>query len=217
MEMRAFRRAVDDSFHYEEFHCEEFISGIGPMETAFSLTSRLSRGTSDLRAVLHFGIAGAYHRPHAAGAGILDICLATEEIFADMGICHGDGIEHFAASELGARNCFSLNRGLLQEAAGLLAAENITARQGRFLTVSCVSGTRKRGDMLAEMFDGLCENMEGAAVARVCEAFALPCLELRCISNFVEDRNSDNWRLKEACRRAGATAALLAQTLNPEP
>ena len=64
--------------------------------------------------------------------------------------------------------------------------------------------------MLAEQFQGLCENMEGAAVARVCAGFNLPCLELRCISNFVEDRNTGHWKMKEACRRAGTIAARVA-------
>ena len=214
MEMRAFRKAVSDSLSWEPL-----IAGIGPVETAFSLTSRLERGRSGLQGVLHFGVAGAYLGSGGASADMLDICLAKEEVFADMGICYLDGIEHFSAPELGVRNRFSLDQKLLQDAATLLAKKKIGFHQGRFLTVSCVSGTRKRGDMLADQFDGLCENMEGAAVARVCDAYLLPCLEIRCISNFVEDRDTGRWRLKEACTKAGATAALVAghlmETQNP--
>ena len=212
MEMRAFRKAVAGSLSWEPL-----ISGIGPVETAFSLTSRLERGRSGLRAVLHFGVAGAYLLPGGRGADMLDICLAQEEVLADLGICYPDRIDHFTAPELGIRNHFSLDRKLLRHAATLLANEKIGFHQGRFLTVSCVSGTRKRGDMLAARFDGLCENMEGAAVARVCDAFLLPCLEIRCISNFVEDRDSGRWRLKEACIKAGATAALVAEHLMKTP
>ncbi|HHD57379.1 MAG TPA: futalosine hydrolase [Desulfobulbaceae bacterium] len=208
MEMRAFRKAVSGSLPWEPL-----VSGIGPVETAFSLTSRLERGRSGVRGVLHFGIAGAYHGSGGNGAEILDICLAEEEILADLGICCSGRIEHFSAPELGACNRFSLDRKLLQDAATLLKKKKIAFHQGRFLTVSCVSGTRKRGDMLADQFDGLCENMEGAAVARVCRAFRLPCLEIRCISNFVEDRDTGRWRLKEACNKAGETAALVADHL----
>ncbi len=208
MEMRAFRKAVSGSLSWEPL-----ISGIGPVETAFSLTSRLERGRSGLQGVLTFGIAGAYHGTGGNGADMLDICLASEEILADMGICYSNGIEHFSAPELGVRNRFSLDQKLLQDAATLLARKRIPFHRGRFLTVSCVSGTRKRGDMLADQFDGLCENMEGAAVARVCQAFRLPCLEIRCISNFVEDRDTGRWQLKEACTKAGTTAALVADHL----
>jgi futalosine hydrolase len=68
--------------------------------------------------------------------------------------------------------------------------------------------------MLAARFGGLCENMEGAAVARVCAAFDLPCLELRSISNRVEDRDTGRWRLKEACAKAGAAVARVLEHLD---
>ncbi|MCI5143631.1 MAG: hypothetical protein D3909_18280, partial [Candidatus Electrothrix sp. ATG1] len=77
-------------------------------------------------------------------------------------------------------------------------------------TVSCASGTQHRGDQLGRQFCGLCENMEGAAVVRVCEEFTLPCLEVRCISNMVEDRDREKWRLREACGKAGRAAAVIA-------
>ncbi len=212
MEMRAFSKNCVDAHFFELL-----VTGVGPVETTFTLTSRLARGAEMVQGVLHFGVAGAYHLDEC-GAGMLDICLAEEEIFADMGICYQDRVEHFSAPELGVNSSFLLDAGLLKQATALFAKKNIAFNKGKFLTVNCVSGTRKRGDMLARQFQGLCENMEGAAVARVCAALALPCLELRCISNFVEDRDTGNWRLKEACHLAGQTAALVAghlvETLN---
>jgi futalosine hydrolase len=63
--------------------------------------------------------------------------------------------------------------------------------------------------MLAARFNGLCENMEGAAVARVCAEFSLPVLELRAISNLVQDRDLSRWQMAAACGRAAAAAALI--------
>jgi futalosine hydrolase len=76
-----------------------------------------------------------------------------------------------------------------------------------------VSGTEQRGNILGVEFQGLCENMEGAGVARVCDQFAVPVLEVRCISNLVEDRNTDNWQLRQACTKAGQAAAVIIKTL----
>lgn len=214
MEMQAFTRACAGKPFFELL-----VTGIGPVETTLALSSRFCGGTETLQGVLNFGVAGAYPLVEH-GAGMLDICLAQEEIFADMGICYRDRIEHFLAPELGVKNSFLLDTGLLEKSAAFLEKENIACRRGRFLTVNCVSGTGERGNMLAQQFKGLCENMEGAAVARVCEAFRLPCLEIRCISNLVEDRDTGNWQLKEACLLAGQAAALVAghlmETLNPE-
>jgi len=208
MEMRAFSRAWIGK---REVEC--LVTGLGPVETAMKLTARLARGVENLQGVLHFGVAGAYLYPDGSGATMLDLCLAEEEILGDLGICYQERIEPFVAPELGVHDRFDLDRSLLERAEGILQRKKIAYKTGPFVTVNCVSGTRARGEMLAARFHGLCENMEGAAVARVCAAFALPCLELRCISNFVEDRDTSQWRLKEACRRAGEVAALLVKEL----
>jgi futalosine hydrolase len=84
---------------------------------------------------------------------------------------------------------------------------------GPFITVNGVSGNRKRGEMLRKKWQGLRENMEGAAVVRVCREFDLPCLELRCISNMVEDRDLANWRVAEACDKAALAAILTIKGL----
>ncbi|HEX7239102.1 MAG TPA: hypothetical protein VF263_02460, partial [Longimicrobiaceae bacterium] len=44
----------------------------------------------------------------------------------------------------------------------------------------------------------LCEGMEGAALAHVCALYGVPFLELRAVSNAVEDRDLSRWRLPEA-------------------
>jgi futalosine hydrolase len=95
----------------------------------------------------------------------------------------------------------------------VLAGGGMACRRGTFVTVSCVSGTSRRGDLLARQHQGLCENMEGAAAARVCREFGLPLLEMRCVSNLVEERDLRKWRLREACDRCGEAAALLLQGL----
>lgn len=209
MEMHCFTRAAQAGMSFEPL-----VTGVGPMEAAYTLSARLANGIGAVRGVLLFGVAGAYCLDGGQGAGMLDICLAAEEVLADLGICYQDRLESFRASELAVRDRFILDTKLFAATAILLQNKKIEHRRGRFLTVNCVSGTRKRGNMLATQFNGLCENMEGAAVARVCEAFALPCLELRCISNFVEDRDVGRWQLKEACRRAGETAAFVCQQLS---
>jgi nucleoside phosphorylase len=54
--------------------------------------------------------------------------------------------------------------------------------------------------------------MEGCAVARVCAEFAVPCLEVRCVSN-MEDRNLANWQLAAAARKCGEVVSLLVDHL----
>lgn len=186
------------------------VTGIGPVETAVNLYSWLHSNGGAVTGVINFGVAGAYVPPAGGNAPqILDICLAEEEILGDLGICLDDRIERIAGSGLRTPVSFSMDPRLLAQAEHALSSRRIAFYRGPFVTVSCASGTARRAKMLAGQYHGLCENMEGAAVARVCGEFGLPCLELRCISNLVEDRDTSRWQLRDACRRAGEAAALV--------
>lgn len=203
-EMRAFLEA--DGNAGRTFR---LVTGIGPVETALSLSSVLHRHP-EIDAVVNFGIAGAYP---GSGAGLLDLCLAEREICGDLGIALEDRIERFAETGLAVRDSFVLDAGLLRTACRTLTQAGMACRKGVFVTVSCASGTQARAGLLGRQFQGLCENMEGAAAARVCEQFGLPCLELRCVSNIVGERDKRNWQLREACTRVGQAAAAVVAAL----
>jgi futalosine hydrolase len=195
--------------------CRTLISGVGPVETTLRLTRYLERGNAQIDTVLNFGVAGAYVStlpPASDQAALLDLCLAEQESLGDFGICFAEAIEAFDP-KLGGEITFPLDPSLLGQARKTLDRHNMAYRCGNFVTVSAASATRKRGMMLAARFHGLCENMEGAAVARVCAEFSLPLLEVRVISNMVEDRNPASWKMVEACALAAEAAALLARRM----
>lgn len=209
MEMAPFVRACQN--HDPRYR---LITGVGPLESTYSLTRRLAEDRSGIRGVLNFGVAGAYPLVNGVvGAELLDICVAELECMGDLGICFDDRIEAFAGEHVPVRTRFPVDQDLADQAAGVLAEAGITCHRGVFVTVCSVSGTAGRGEIVAAGQGGLCENMEGAAVAGVCDAFNLPLLELRCISNFVEDRDVSRWRLGEACEKAGMAAALVLRAL----
>jgi futalosine hydrolase len=190
----------------------QLITGIGPVEAAVRTTVFLANIDTPIRGVINIGVAGAY--VHAdQGPQVLDICLADLEILGDFGICSAEAVEPLRGEALDIVDTFTLESNLLFAAEARLADLGISCRRGTFITVSCVSGSRQRGDLLGLQHQALCENMEGAAVARACLQFGLPLLELRCISNLVEDRNLQQWQLKEACRRCGDVAAMLVEGL----
>ncbi len=198
-----------------ESPCCTLISGVGPVETTLRLTRYLEGCDAPVDCVLNFGVAGAYvpETPNPAGnAGMLDLCLAEQECLGDFGICYGDRLEALDEQLAGAV-VFPLDQSLLSRAGAILDRHGQAYRRGNFVTVSAASATRARGAMLAARFRGLCENMEGAAVARVCAEFSLPVLELRAISNLVEDRDVSRWRMAAACGRAAQAALWLMREL----
>jgi len=73
------------------------------------------------------------------------------------------------------------------------------------LTVSACTGTRKRAIELEHRFGAICENMEGAAIAHICTLYGVPVIEMRGISNIVEDRDRSKWNITlaaENCQKA---------------
>jgi len=191
----------------EELPVEFLVTGVGPVETALRLTRHLEVASSAVSGVILFGVAGAYP---GSGRTLLDICLATREVFGDLGVWLETGVTALSG-EAATPVEFDLDGELRARAAEILAAGGIPCHGGPFVTVCGVSGTARRGEQLYRAHNALCENMEGGAVARVCLEYQVPCLELRCVSNLVEDRDPGRWRLVDACRLAAeATAKVLA-------
>lgn len=188
---------------------ELFVAGVGPLETAVRLTRRLSEGRRDISLVINFGVAGAYV---GSGAGLLDICLAESEVLGDFGVCHQETVELFAG-QLESRAVFPLDPRYLAQAGAILGEHDLAWNKGIFVTVNGATATARRGAMLRAAHNGLCENMEGGAVARVCEEFVIPCLEVRCVSNMVEDRNLANWQLAAAVQKCGQAVSLLVDNI----
>ncbi len=186
------------------------IAGIGPVETTLALTRFLEKKQKTYSGVINFGIAGAYF---SGGADLLDVCLANQESFGDFGIASGDDVLPFEKKGIFQKITLPLNCDLLEHALKILALQGFQPFCGNFVTVNSVTGTRDRGNNLQKRFDAICENMEGAAVVRVCNEFELPCLEVRCVSNLVDDRDPADWKLAESIKKGAECAAILAREL----
>ena len=192
-----------------------FVTGIGPVETATRMAVFLAGFPHQLSCVVNIGIGGAY-LGHPNRPKLLDLCLAKREILGDFGICFDDRIEPLVGKGLVGKYDFTLDQSLLRQACHILDEREIVYKVGNFVTVNSVSATERRGRMLGDLYHGLCENMEGAAIARVCEEFAVPLVELRCISNLVEDRDKENWQLKPAADKCAEAAAIVLRGILDE-
>jgi futalosine hydrolase len=191
--------------------CQTLVTGVGPVETALRLTRFVCQSKEQFDAVIHFGVGGAYILPdQSRQPELLDICLAEQEVAGDFGICLEDSMEYLDSSLTG-EIVYNMDASLLKRCRTIFARLGTNYHAGVFITVNGITGTRARGEMLRSRWGGLCENMEGAAAARVCREFSLPYAELRCISNYVEDRDPSTWRLQEACQKAAHTAIQLIE------
>lgn len=158
-----------------------------------------------------FGCGGAYA---GNSLGIGDIALAEGEVFGDEGVQTPLGFQDLEEMGLPMRNDvrgivynrWPVDDALLAWSRPLLAAyAERTGRRfasGPFVTVSSCTGTTARAHELAERTGGLCENMEGAGASLACRQTGVPFLELRGISNLVENRDTSRWDLPKGMRAA---------------
>jgi futalosine hydrolase len=178
------------------------VTGIGSANAAAAsaLMSHIFR--PDL--LITTGCAGAYP---GCGLEIGDIALATTEVFADEGVVTPEGwqsLEHIGIPLLDRNGRRFFNEIPLSPQANetaLQVAEQLGLAPlpaGRFLTVATCSGTNAQSAKLKKRFGGLCENMEGAAVALIAARYGIDCMELRGISNYVEDRDITKWDISLA-------------------
>lgn len=194
-------------------------TGVGKANAAAAVTALLA--CCRPAAVVVVGCGGAYPD---SGLGVGDLALATAEVYGDEGVLAPEGFRDMEAIGLplvereGLRlfNHFSVDLLLLEKARVRLQAAAAESgwrlAEGPFVTVSTGSGTALAGAELARRTGGICENMEGAAAAQICVRHMVPFLEIRGISNLVEDRDLSRWDLKAGAEVAQrGVLALLAE------
>ena len=181
------------------------IGGMGKVNAAHTATLAVTRFAPT--ALIVFGIGGAYP---SSGAQVGDVTIATEEIAGDEGVLTNDGFKDteyigiplLKTTASGIYNTYAATPSLVALASATLARQPSAGavHAGAFVTLSTCTGTIDRARELEQRYRALCENMEGAAAAHVAIAHDLPWLEVRGISNIVEDRDLVKWDIPRAAR-----------------
>lgn len=179
--------------------------GIGKVNAAIATTALIERYAPQL--VINTGCAGAYP---GSGLAIGDLVVATDEILGDEGVAtstgwldfQGMGLPLLLQGDQRYYNELPLSPARIDEAERLASIRGIPLLRGRFVTLSTCSGTLQRGAELAQRYHAVAENMEGGAVALACLRYAIDCLEIRGISNRVEERDMKGWDIPRAVEAA---------------
>jgi len=169
--------------------------GVGKVAAAVSLSGWL-RQMPATRAVLLFGVAGAYPDRHRQGQAPVrrgGLCVVGSDRFGDEGVETPAGFQDLEALQLGDTGPFPANPRMSRAAAERLGAPIV-----RGVTVSTCSGTEAASKRMQRRSGADVETMEGAAVAWVCRQVEVPLLHVRAISNWTGDRARGEWDLPGA-------------------
>lgn len=181
------------------------VGGMGKINAAHSATLLLTRYDPD--ALIIFGIGGAYPESNAR---IGDVVVARQEIAGDEGVLTMDGFKDTAyigipllkTSTSRIYNVYPAPEPLLERSLKRLRSLKYPVLEGAFVTLSTCTGTSVRASELEKNYQALCENMEGAAAAHVATLHDVPWLEVRGISNLIEDRDLRKWDIPRAASAA---------------
>jgi len=189
-------------------HC-----GVGKVNATHSATLMLENYDVDL--MILFGIGGGYK-----DALIGDVMVAQSENYAEEGILTEYGWKSMEfigfpllKNEIEYFNTFPMDSLLSQLAVKVSGDLGFNTAYGNFITVSQCSGTRESGELLKNRFDGICENMEGAAVAHICALYGIPVIEIRGISNIIEKRELIKWNIPLAVSNCNKVVSELVKRI----
>lgn len=166
------------------------ITGVGMTATAFALGRTLNSSYSQ---VLNLGIAGTYQRSIPLGT----LVQVTQDIFSELGAESPAGFLTIETLGFGKSHFQEINPEVPFQT---------DLQQVNGITVNRVHGTKESIKETKDRLNPDTESMEGAAVFYACEQTGIPCLQIRSISNYVEERNTATWEIGKSIRNLNAWA-----------
>lgn len=166
-----------------------YTHGIGLMLSTFHL-SEIVKSKPDL--IIQCGLAGTYQNHLKIGETV----IVENEILGDTGAQdHKDQLDLFDMQFMNA-NEFPFSNSMLKNE--YVTHLNTSLKKVTGLTVNLSSGNASTIELRKKKYNADIETMEGAVLHYVCLQKEIPFIQFRAISNLVEPRNKDNWKIKEA-------------------
>lgn len=176
-----------------DYQVEYLITGVGMTATAFALGSRLASETYDL--LLNVGIAGTFDRSQPLGTLVKVIQDSIFELGAE------DHEEFIPIEKLGfGQSSFH------EKLPDITLKSTYTRLQSvPGITVNKVHGNKNTIEFLRTIFvPDTIETMEGAAFFYAASQLNTPAIQVRALSNYVEARNTENWKISKAVEELNA-------------
>jgi len=193
MHATAAGRICVDTYTHGAHEIDVLITGVGMVATAVRCSRALTQTRYDL--ALNLGVCGSFDPSIAPGM----VVHVVADRLAELGAEDGDAFLTLEALQLPGEPSFvnvdpPSNPGL----------EQLPTVTG--ITVNTVHGNERTIALVTQRFHPQVESMEGAAFMSACLLHRVPFAQVRAVSNLVERRNRQSWRLPDAIRNLGLAA-----------
>ncbi|MCC6326021.1 MAG: futalosine hydrolase [Candidatus Brocadia sp.] len=177
------------TIHYRQASIDILITGVGLMHTAYLMGKILANNTYNL--ALQFGIAGSFRKDLAPGMTV----NVVEEVVADFGAEDKENFLDATELHLLPPDQFPYHAGKLMNTTPDSAHGASGLKKAKGISVNKVHGYQDSIDRIIKKYQPDIESMEGAAFFYACLMERIPCLQIRTISNYIEDRNKGRWNV----------------------
>ena len=189
-----------NAYAYLAHNVDVLTTGVGMVATSAWCSHAIGHSYYDL--ALNFGVCGSFDPECRPG----DVVYVRSDRIAELGA--EDDEAFLTAQELGlvGEDEFPSTCGQLLN---LEPPDNPIIRRLRAvdgITVNTAHGRDRSIAAVRARFNPHVESMEGAAFAYACLIHRLPHAQVRAVSNMVEKRNLDAWKLDDAIVNLGQTA-----------
>jgi futalosine hydrolase len=182
-----------DSYTHGAHDVDVLVTGVGMVATGIWCSRALTQASYDL--ALNLGVCGTFDEFLDPGT----VVHVVTDRLAEMGAEDGDRFLTLEELELPGESVFqNVYPPSNPEIDQLPAVTGIT--------VNTVHGAERSIAAVVERFSPQVESMEGAAFMSACLIHKVPFAQIRAISNLVERRNREAWKMAEAITNLNATA-----------
>ncbi len=166
------------------------ITGIGSIATTYHLTAMFKEERPEL--VIQAGIAGSFETALEPGT----VVLVGKDRLADLGAEEENGWKDIYDLNLADRNESPFRDGWLKNPDENLKRFGLPIVDA--VTINEITTNAQRIAEIKKKYQSGIESMEGAAFHYVSLQQKIPFLQLRAVSNFVGDRDKNNWQIDTA-------------------
>ncbi len=194
------------SHRYNDNDIDILITGVGMTTTAYQLGLAASKTNYDV--AFNFGIAGSFDREINIG----EVVNVVEDVVSELG---GENAGLFMKFDDLIIDKKSVEKTIWQVKNYRIYLNAVTGilRRVKGITVNTVHGNDESIKKVIQLFHPDVETMEGAAFLYFCRDRKIKSAQIRCISNYVESRNTALWNIKLAIENLNKTAIEILNTL----
>ena len=182
-----------DTYTHGAHEVDVLITGVGMVATAAWCSRALTEFPYNL--ALNLGVCGSFDRTLEPGTAV----HVVSDRLAELGAEDDDRFLTLEDLQLPGESEF-----VNLDPPSNPALDRLPAVAG--ITVNTVHGSERSIAAVVQRFKPRVESMEGAAFMSACLIHKVVFAEVRAVSNFVERRNRDAWKMADAIRSLGIAA-----------